>query len=115
MIEIVKPWGKEELIHQGNDYAVKRITLRKAHSTSLHYHEIKHETIMVHSGKLTILVGTEATSLMEKVLLPGDSVSIEPLKIHRMIALQEDCVYFEAQSDFLEDVIRLSDSYGRGV
>lgn len=114
MIALVKPWGKEELIHQGYDYAVKRITLRKSHSTSLHYHEIKHETIMVHSGRLTILLGTEASILSEKVLGPGDSVSIEPLQIHRMMAEKEDCVYFEAQSDFLDDVIRLSDSYGRG-
>lgn len=108
-----KPWGEELLIHQGHDYAVKRIVLRAGGSTSLHYHERKHETIMVLQGELSITLGENVDDLTEIRLCSGDFVAIEPMVIHRMQADSEDCTYFESQSDFLDDVIRISDSYGR--
>jgi mannose-6-phosphate isomerase-like protein (cupin superfamily) len=107
-----KPWGYEDLIFQGHGYAVKKIYLNFQKSTSLHYHEIKHETIMVLSGVLRIkLIEGEVSE--EIALFPGDSKAIEPGVVHQMSAQSEDTKYFEAQTDFLTDVIRISDPSGR--
>ena len=109
-----KPWGNEVLIFQGFGYAVKKITLNNKEQTSLHYHNLKHETISVFSGELSVylkhLDGTE-----EKVVLKaGESLPITPRVIHRMSCEAGASVYFEAQTDHLDDVVRISDSYGRG-
>ena len=108
-----KPWGSEELIHQGSGYAVKIITLNKTHQTSMHYHEIKHETIVVHSGSLNIYIDDRTNPARTLVLNTGESLAIPPKVIHQMSASQTDAVYFEAQTDHLSDVIRLADDYGR--
>jgi len=109
-----KPWGNESLVFQGHGYAVKKISLNENEQTSLHFHNLKHETICVHSGTLSIYLkyedGTE-----EKILLnPGESLPIAPKIVHRMSSNAGTSVYFEAQTDHLDDVVRISDSYGRG-
>ena len=43
---------------------------------------------------------------------PGDSITIKKNIIHRMEAI-EDCVYIEASTPELDDVIRLKDDYKR--
>jgi mannose-6-phosphate isomerase-like protein (cupin superfamily) len=107
-----KPWGYEDLIFQGHGYAVKKIRLNFQMATSLHYHEIKHETIMVLSGVLRIkLIEDEIPK--EITLCPGDSRAIEPGVVHQMSTQSQDTEYFEAQTDFLTDVIRISDPSGR--
>ena len=106
-----KPWGRETLIHQGHGYAVKIITLQKRMSTSLHYHEQKHETIVVFAGSLTVTLGTEVASLSQIHLETGDFLVVDPLVLHRMTANSKDCTYFEAQSDFLDDVVRILDEH----
>ena len=109
-----KPWGNESLIFQGHGYAVKKISLNVNQQTSLHFHNLKHETISVHSGLLSIYLkhidGTEENIIMN----PGESLPIAPKIIHRMSSNAGTSVYFEAQTDHLDDVVRISDSYGRG-
>jgi mannose-6-phosphate isomerase-like protein (cupin superfamily) len=109
-----KPWGNESLIFQGHGYAVKKISLNENQQTSLHFHNLKHETISVHSGLLSIYLkhidGTEENIIMN----PGESLPIAPKIIHRMSSKSGISVYFEAQTDHLDDVVRISDSYGRG-
>jgi mannose-6-phosphate isomerase-like protein (cupin superfamily) len=113
-ISTEKPWGHESLIFQGFGYAVKKITLNDKQQTSLHYHNVKHETISVHSGQLSVylkhLDGTEELV----VLKAGESLPITPKVVHRMSSELGISVYFEAQTDHLDDVVRISDSYGRG-
>jgi quercetin dioxygenase-like cupin family protein len=108
----LKPWGQEELLHQGFGYAVKRITLNQGHRTSLHYHNVKHEHIFVLSGVLNVEItgpGLPRNLNLEQ----GEFVAIEPLDVHQMSASTSDCVYLESQSDFLDDVVRLEDDYRR--
>jgi len=108
-----KPWGSEELVHQGNGYAVKKITLLKSNRTSLHYHEVKHETIMVHSGSLNLYIDDLSGSQKTLTLSPGETHVIPAKFIHQMLTADVDAVYFEAQTDHLNDVVRLVDHYGR--
>jgi quercetin dioxygenase-like cupin family protein len=108
-----KPWGNENLIFQGFGYAVKKITLNPNQKTSLHYHEIKHETIMVLEGELRIYVDDKINAPNVVVLTTGDYLAINPEIIHQMSTDASPAVYFEAQTDHLTDVIRLKDDYGR--
>jgi mannose-6-phosphate isomerase len=112
MITIEKPWGKEELIEVNDRYVLKRLTMLAGHRCSLQYHLQKIETIIVVSGKLRIQTGENPNHLISKDYGPGDSITIAPRQIHRMEGV-DDCVYLEASTPELDDVVRLKDDYNR--
>lgn len=109
---IEKPWGMEELLECNENYVLKKLTMWKGKRCSLQYHNEKHETIFIHSGKLSIHIKYDNQVATSQVFEPGESVAIPPKVIHRMEAV-EDCVYIEASTPQLADVIRLSDDYNR--
>ena len=111
---IEKPWGSEELIAVNSQYVVKRLRMNKGHACSLQYHEQKCETVVMISGKLELTIGESVDTLRKQILMPGDSLTIDPLIVHRMSAL-EDSEYLEASTTELKDVVRLEDSYGRNT
>ena len=111
---IKKPWGQEEILEINEKYMFKRLTMNKGHRCSLQYHNLKHETIYVLKGKLNILIGDTEEYITSKTFLPNESVSLKPGVIHRMEAV-EDCVYLEASTPELEDVVRLNDDYARNL
>ena len=110
--KIIKPWGSEELLECNDKYVVKRLFMKKDHSCSLQYHELKKESIYVISGLLKILIGDDINNLEEKIYKPNDYITINPYTIHRMIGV-EDSIYIETSTNELWDVIRLQDDYGR--
>ena len=109
---IDKPWGKEELLEINDHYMVKKLTMRKGHRCSLQYHEQKKETIYVLSGQLKIYSGPLENKLTEKIYGPNDTITLSPGTIHRMEGV-EDCVYLEASTPQMEDVVRIQDDYNR--
>ena len=109
---INKPWGREELLEKNKKYMMKRLTMFKGCRCSLQYHEYKTETILVISGSLKITTGINVNQCKDQNFYPGDSITIEKNIIHRMEAI-EDCVYIEASTPELNDVIRLKDDYKR--
>lgn len=109
---IKKPWGSEELLETNEKYTFKKLTMLAGHKCSLQFHEFKHETFYVISGKMKFTYGLTADTLNDLILGPGDNFVIVPTIVHRMEAI-EDCVYLEASTSELNDVIRLEDSYGR--
>lgn len=109
---IEKPWGSELIIESNDRYTVKKLTMNSGCQCSLQYHEFKHETIYHLKGKMKFIIGKNKDSLEERIINPGESFSIEPRTIHRMIALT-DIEYLEASTSELEDVVRLTDDYGR--
>ena len=86
--------------------------MKKGHCCSMQYHELKKETVYVLSGLLKLYIGDDLENLTEKILKPGDYVTINPYTIHRMEGV-EDSEYLESSSNQLWDVIRLHDTYGR--
>lgn len=110
--KVDKPWGFEELIECNDKYVVKKLFMKKGHSCSIQYHELKTETIIIYSGKLNIYVGNSLKNLEKKEYGQGDNITIKPYTIHRMEAI-EDCIYYETSTNELWDVIRLQDNYGR--
>lgn len=109
---IEKPWGSEDLLEKNERYVLKKLFMKEGHKCSVQYHNFKHETIYVLSGKLNVYYGQELDNLKQVVLGPGEVIVLTPKKIHRMEAL-EDCYYLEASTPELDDVVRLVDSYGR--
>ncbi len=108
MQHIDKPWGYEEIIENNPKYTVKKLLMKKGHQCSYQYHEKKMETIYCLSGKLHIVGEGDDIILNE-----GDSITIPPFQKHRMRAVEEDSIYLESSTSELDDVVRISDDYGR--
>ncbi len=107
-----KPWGKEEVIEINDRYMVKKLTMWKDHRCSMQYHNHKKETIYVLSGQLRIYVGSTKEDLSSKIYGPHETLTISPGMVHRMEGV-EDCVYLEASTPEMDDVVRLFDDYNR--
>lgn len=109
---IEKPWGREELIESNDRYMVKRLTMWKGHRCSLQYHNVKCETIYVLSGQLRIYYGESLELLDSRNFNPGETITLPSGVIHRMEGV-EDCVYLEASTPEMDDVVRIEDDYSR--
>jgi mannose-6-phosphate isomerase-like protein (cupin superfamily) len=110
--EVIKPWGKEELIEFNDKYVVKKLFMKKNECCSLQYHELKKETIYVLDGKLKLYIGNDIDNLEEKIMVKNDTITISPYTIHRMEGI-EDSFYLECSTNELWDVVRLQDKYSR--
>lgn len=108
--KIEKPWGYEEWVEVNDKYVVKKLFMRKGHSCSLQYHELKTETITVLEGELSVLLGKEET-----IMRPFETITIRPYTVHRMSAKSGDCLYMESSTNELWDVVRLQDDYNRNA
>lgn len=106
--KIEKPWGYEEVLETNPKYTVKRLFMKNGNQCSFQYHEKKQETVIGLSGSLTVFLGDS-----EMVLMPGESITLEPFRKHRMIAKNGDCLYMECSTSELDDVVRIQDDYGR--
>lgn len=107
-----KPWGYEIWFAQNDHYAGKILFVKKGHRYSLQYHERKHESQYLQSGKVKLTFGKDKDNLEESILEPGDKFDVLPFVIHRVEAL-EDATIFEVSTPELDDVVKLDDDYGR--
>ena len=112
MRTISKPWGQEEIIEINPNYMFKRLTMLKGKRCSLQYHNHKIETIYVLKGNLKIFIGKSEEKLESKIYEENQVITINNLVIHRMEAIT-DCVYLEASTPEIDDVIRISDDFNR--
>lgn len=110
---VPKPWGHEMIWAVTDRYVGKLLHVRAGHSLSVQYHERKDETIHLLSGSMVYRVGDAAGGELRDVgLKPGESYRNVPGTVHQMEALT-DCDVLEASTPDLDDVVRLSDRYGR--
>ena len=116
MIKIVeKPWGYEEIWALTDQYAGKKIYIKKGHKLSKQYHKKKEETIFVLKGVLNLEIeyGLEFGEEYTKIMNPGSAYHIKPGTIHRFCAERGDVELIEVSTPELDDVIRLEDDYDR--
>jgi len=108
---VQKPWGHETIWAHSERYVGKVLHIKAGHSLSVQYHNQKDETIHLLRGKMIyrVEVGGE---LKELPLHAGESFRNTPGTIHQMEAVT-DCDVLEASTPHLDDVVRLSDRYGR--
>jgi mannose-6-phosphate isomerase len=110
---VPKPWGHELIFaNVPGAFTGKELHVRGGQALSLQYHEHKEEVIAVREGRILVEVGESAGSLERVELAVGDSIHIRPGIVHRTSAL-EDSILLEASTYFPDDVVRLSDAYGR--
>ena len=118
---VPKPWGHETIWANTDLYVGKVLHIKAGQSLSLQYHNLKDETIHLLSGTMIYRVGNDdgrskmevgVPQLREVELKAGESFRNEPGTIHQMEAVT-DCVLLEASTPHLDDVVRLTDRYGR--
>lgn len=109
---IKKPWGKEVFLEVNKKYMFKRLHMKKGHRCSLQFHKKKRETIYVLKGVLQITSGDKISNLKSKNYKANEKITLNPFIIHRMKAIT-NCVYLEASTPEIQDIVRLSDDYKR--
>ena len=109
---VEKPWGHEIWWAQTDHYAGKLLFVQAGHRLSIQMHREKDETSYLLSGRLSVLQGPSETELAERTITPGGSWRNEPGVVHSIEAL-EDSTVLEVSTPQLDDVVRLSDRYGR--
>ena len=107
-----KPWGHETIWAHTDRYVGKVLHIRAGEALSVQYHERKDETVYLLSGQMIYRVGDDAGSLRDVHLEVGEAFRITPGTVHQMEAVT-DCDVLEASTPDLDDVVRLSDRYGR--
>jgi len=105
---IIKPWGREEIWANEDEYVGKFLHINAGHKLSKQFHNIKKETITVLSGSLYLEINDK-----EFVVSQGKSMTIFPKTVHRFAAKDEDVVLLEVSTNHLSDVVRLQDDYNR--
>lgn len=106
--KIVKPWGHELLFAKTAKYVGKILVIEKGHRLSLQLHRVKHESLLVLDGRLTLRLGSKT-----RTVGPGVAFRIKPRTIHRFEAKKNRVTLVEVSTPELTDVVRLQDDYGR--
>jgi mannose-6-phosphate isomerase len=106
-----KPWGYELVWARTDRYVGKVLHVNAGHVLSLQYHNFKDETMHVLAGEL-ILRTQPGDTLVERRFKAGESVHIPPRLIHQIEAVKDSDV-LEASTPELDDLVRLTDRYGR--
>lgn len=112
---VPKPWGYEKIWARTDRYVGKILHINAGCELSVQFHRKKDETIHLLSGEIVYRVARNAAdeSLLEDVRLRiGESFRITPGTIHQMVAVT-DCDVLEVSTPELDDIVRLSDKYGR--
>lgn len=108
-----KPWGHEVWWAQTDNYAGKLLVVKAGQRLSVQLHREKDETSYLLEGKVLVFQGPSADELTERIIEPGASWRNTPGLVHTFEAI-EDSTVLEVSTPQLDDVVRLSDRYGRG-
>jgi mannose-6-phosphate isomerase len=110
--KVPKPWGHETIWARSDRYVGKILHINAGEELSVQYHSKKDETAYLLSGELVYRVQNDSDLLEDVQLKRGESFHITPGTIHQIVALT-DCDILEVSTPELDDVVRLSDKYGR--
>jgi mannose-6-phosphate isomerase len=110
--KVPKPWGHEIIWAKSDRYVGKILHINAGQELSVQYHNRKDETIYLLSGEMSYRVQGHGDHLEDVRLNIGESFRNTPGTIHQMVAVT-DCDVLEVSTPDLDDVVRLSDKYGR--
>lgn len=107
--EHLKGWGKEHWIANSPLYCGKKLILKKDKKCSVHYHEKKHETFYIQSGKVQMDIYPHGYPGEKKqiIMQPGESIEIQPKLIHQFYGLEDSEIFEFSTQHFEEDSYRL--------
>ena len=109
---VPKPWGHETIWAHTDRYVGKVLHIKAGEALSVQYHNRKDETVYLLSGELIYRVQEDGGELRDVKLKVGEAFRITPGTVHQMEAVT-DCDVLEASTPDLDDVVRLTDRYGR--
>ena len=110
---VAKPWGHEVIWAHTEHYVGKVLHIKAGQALSVQYHNQKDETIHLLRGEMIYRVDfKDGRGLVEVPFSVGESYRNTPGVIHQMEAVT-DCDVLEASTPHLDDVVRLTDRYGR--
>jgi mannose-6-phosphate isomerase len=108
---VPKPWGHETIWAQTDRYVGKILHINAGEELSVQYHNRKDETVHLLTGQIVYRVQT-GEHLDDVQLQVGESFRITAGTIHQLLALT-DCEVLEVSTAEADDIVRLSDKYGR--
>ena len=108
---VEKPWGHELWWAQNELHVGKLLHITAGSQLSLQYHVKKDETIHLLRGEMIYRLEKDG-QLIDLPFKAGQSYRNTPGTIHQMEAVT-DCDILEASTPHLDDVVRLTDRYGR--
>jgi mannose-6-phosphate isomerase len=111
-VKIEKPWGYEIWYAWTDQYVGKIIHVNKGGKLSLQYHNEKDETSYLLKGRLLLTKGPNPENLIITEIGEGHMWRNRPGEIHTIEGV-EDSDVLEVSTPHLEDVVRLTDLYGR--
>ena len=107
-----RPWGKFEVLYDGEDSKLKRITVNPGGRLSLQYHYKRDEFWRILSGIATVTYGEEEFDLQA-----NDFIEIPREVVHRVANnAAYPLVFIETQTgDYFgeDDIVRIEDDYKR--
>jgi mannose-6-phosphate isomerase-like protein (cupin superfamily) len=115
VVKVPKPWGHETIWARSDRYVGKILHINAGHELSVQFHYKKDETIYLLSGEIIYRVQKDPSQkdrLEDVKLEVGESFRITPGTVHQMVAVT-DCDVLEVSTPEVDDVVRLSDKYGR--
>ena len=109
---VEKPWGYELIWAHTERYVGKVLVIEPGKRLSLQYHERKDESLLVIRGRLLLELEDEEGRLVEHELGPGEHCRIPTGRKHRFSGI-EQVELVEVSTPELDDVVRISDDFGR--
>jgi len=110
---VEKPWGFELIWAHTDRYVGKLIVIEPGKRLSLQYHRLKDESVLVIRGTLRLHLENDAGEIAIHDLGPGEHRRVPVGRKHRFEALGERVEVVEVSTTELDDVVRLSDDFGR--
>lgn len=107
-----KPWGHEIIWAHSAKYVGKIIVIDTGKRLSLQYHDVKDEWIHVLEGRLQLTLEDDAGVVTDRELGAGEGAWVPTGRRHRYAAI-ERATLIEVSTPELNDVVRLSDDFGR--
>ncbi len=112
MRRVEKPWGHEIIWSDTELYVGKILVVRAGFRLSLQYHLAKDESFLIDEGQVELELDDDEGVLQPRMMNVGDAVRILPGRRHRLRAVT-DCRVIEVSTPHLDDVVRVSDDFGR--
>ena len=110
--EVYRPWGRYDSVERGDRYQVKRITVKPGEclSTQMHHHRAEPWVVVAGTAKVTCGERTFFVTENESTFIPIGTVHTleNPGKIPLEVIEIQSGVYLGD-----DDIVRLSDKYGR--
>jgi mannose-6-phosphate isomerase len=109
---VEKPWGHELIWAHTTKYVGKLLVIETGRRLSFQYHDVKDEWIHVLEGRLLLTLEDDHGVVADRELGPGEGAWVPTGRRHRYTAL-ERVTLIEVSTPELDDVVRLSDDFGR--